>query len=150
MNTLKKISKFSIIRNYLESRRAEVYFREMKIKAPSLESNVFSLSGGNQQKVVIGRALNAEPEIILLDEPTKGIDVGSKNDIYNLINELAEKGKSIIMVSSELPELLEMCDRFIVMAEGTVVDEFGKEESSDRRVMEAATRSRNSIAERCM
>jgi ABC-type sugar transport system ATPase subunit len=150
LNTLKKISKFSIIRNYLESRRAEVYFREMKIKAPSLESNVFSLSGGNQQKVVIGRALNAEPEIILLDEPTKGIDVGSKNDIYNLINELAEKGKSIIMVSSELPELLEMCDRFIVMAEGTVVDEFGKEESSDRRVMEAATRSRNSIAERCM
>jgi ABC-type sugar transport system ATPase subunit len=150
LNTLEKIAKFRIINNSIESERANTYFRQMRIKAPSLETNVFSLSGGNQQKVVMGRALNAEPEIILLDEPTKGIDVGSKNDIYNLINELVEQGKSIIMVSSELPELLGMCDRFIVMAEGRIVDELTRDEASDKRIMEAATRMHNRKNKGCL
>lgn len=142
INNLKNICRRGIINRKLEEARALKYFKQMRVKAPGIETSVLALSGGNQQKVVIGRALNTEPAIILLDEPTKGIDVGSKNEIYNLINDLVGIGVSIIMVSSELPELMEMCDRFIVMANGTVVAEMSKEEVSEKDIMLAATKSR--------
>jgi D-xylose transport system ATP-binding protein len=109
------------------------------VKAPGIFTNVLALSGGNQQKVVIGRALNTEPLIILLDEPTKGIDVGSKSEIYGIINSLSEMGVSIIMVSSELPELLAMCDRFVVMANGTISKILPKHEADELSIMKAAT-----------
>jgi D-xylose transport system ATP-binding protein len=123
------------------SRVVEPYFRDFKIKASSLESKVSTLSGGNQQKVVIARTMNVNPELIILDEPTKGIDIGSKNEIYELINELALRNTAIIMISSEIPELIAMSDRFIVMAEGRIVCELPKEEATESLIMEKAVSS---------
>jgi D-xylose transport system ATP-binding protein len=114
------------------------YFDKLKIKAQSLRTKVATLSGGNQQKVVIARSLNTLPELIILDEPTKGIDVGSKNEIYLLINELAAQKTAIIMISSELPELLAMSDRFVVLAEGRVAGELNKEIATYASIMEKA------------
>ncbi len=118
--------------------RTKRYFEGLRIKAPSISTKVAALSGGNQQKVVIARSLNTEPRIMILDEPTKGIDVGSKNEIYNIINEMAADGVAVIMISSELPELLGMSDRYLVMAEGRVVGELSRGEASDERIMEMA------------
>ena len=118
--------------------RAQTYFANLRVKAPSSSTKVATLSGGNQQKVVIARSLNPEPRIIILDEPTKGIDVGSKNDIYNIINDMAADGVAVIMISSELPELMGMSDRYVVMAEGRVVGELSREEGTDARIMEMA------------
>ena len=118
--------------------RVRKYFDSLRIKAPSVATKVNTLSGGNQQKVVIARSLNTQPRIIILDEPTKGIDVGSKNDIYNIINDMAADGVAVIMISSELPELMGMSDRYIVMAEGRVVGELSREEGTDERIMEMA------------
>ena len=118
--------------------RVQEYFDKLRIKAPSVATKVNTLSGGNQQKVVIARSLNTQPRIIIMDEPTKGIDVGSKNDIYNIINDMAADGVAIIMISSELPELMGMSDRYVVMAEGRVVGELSREEGTDERIMEMA------------
>jgi D-xylose transport system ATP-binding protein len=118
--------------------RGKKYFDELRIKATGINTKVITLSGGNQQKVVIARTLNSEPRLIILDEPTKGIDVGSKNEIYGLINDMAAKGVAVIMISSELPELMAMSDRFIVMAEGRVVGELGKEDATDAAIMQMA------------
>ncbi len=127
------------------SKRAKTYFDDLSIKAPTLETMVANLSGGNQQKVVIARTLNTEPKVLILDEPTKGIDVGSKNEIYQLINDLCAKGVAIIMISSELPELMAMSDRFVVMAEGKVVGELSKEEATTNKIMELATHTFKSV-----
>ena len=121
--------------------RAKTYFDNLRVKAPSPATKVATLSGGNQQKVVIARSLNPEPRIIILDEPTKGIDVGSKNDIYNIINDMAADGVAVIMISSELPELMGMSDRYVVMAEGRVVGELSREEGTDARIMEMAVKT---------
>jgi ABC-type branched-subunit amino acid transport system ATPase component len=118
--------------------RGKKYFDELRIKATGINTKVITLSGGNQQKVVIARTLNYEPRLIILDEPTKGIDVGSKNEIYGLINDMAAKGVAVIMISSELPEQMAMSDRFIVMAEGRVVGELGKEDATDAAIMQMA------------
>ena len=119
-------------------KRVQEYFDKLRIKAPSVATKVNTLSGGNQQKVVIARSLNTQPRIIIMDEPTKGIDVGSKNDIYNIINDMAADGVAIIMISSELPELMGMSDRYVVMAEGRVVGELSREDGTDERIMEMA------------
>jgi D-xylose transport system ATP-binding protein len=118
--------------------RAKKFFGDLRIKAPGIYTKVITLSGGNQQKVVIARTLNAEPRLIILDEPTKGIDVGSKNEIYGLINDMAAKGVAIIIISSELPELMAMSDRFVVMAEGRIVGELSKEDATDEAIMRMA------------
>ena len=115
------------------------YYDAMGVKANSMNDLVESLSGGNQQKVVIGRTLNAEPRIVILDEPTKGIDVGAKAEIYNLINQLAERGVAVVLISSELSELMAMSDRFLVMAEGRVAGELSKEEATEAKIMNLAT-----------
>ena len=109
---------------------------------------VTNLSGGNQQKVILAKVLMANPHILFMDEPTKGIDIGAKNEIYKLMLELVNQGISIVMISSELPELLAMCDRFVVLAEGKVADEFSKEEASEYRVMLAATQARDQLTRR--
>ncbi|MDO4548008.1 MAG: sugar ABC transporter ATP-binding protein [Clostridia bacterium] len=128
------------------ARRVKEYFDKLRIKAPSMATKVLTLSGGNQQKVVIARSLNAKPKIMILDEPTKGIDVGSKNEIYGLISDMAVDGVAIIMISSELPELMGMSDRFIVMAEGRVVGELSRDEASDAKIMELAVTTFKTIA----
>ncbi len=138
ISNLNKISSGPFVSAKRLRTRAQSYFDNLRVKAPSSSTKVATLSGGNQQKVVIARSLNPEPRIIILDEPTKGIDVGSKNDIYNIINDMAADGVAVIMISSELPELMGMSDRYIVMAEGRVVGELSREEGTDARIMEMA------------
>jgi len=112
----------------------------LKIKTPSLDQKVKNLSGGNQQKVVLGKWLSRDCNILIFDEPTRGIDVGAKSEIYKLINKLAAEGKSIIMISSELPEILRMSHRIIVMCEGRITGELSCEEATQERIMEYATK----------
>jgi ribose transport system ATP-binding protein len=121
--------------------RAEARSRieELKIKTPSLKQKVKFLSGGNQQKVIIAKWLTRNCDILIFDEPTRGIDVGAKSEIYKLLNELAEKGKSIIMISSELPEILRMSHRIVVMCEGRVTGELSATEATQERIMHYAT-----------
>ena len=116
--------------------------RKFNIKTPSIEQMVVNLSGGNQQKVILAKVMMANPRILLMDEPTKGVDIGAKNEIYKLMLGLVKEGISIVMISSELPELLAMCDRFVVLAEGRIAEEFAKVEASEHSVMLAATQAR--------
>lgn len=136
---LKGISKNGIVNNNEEVLIGEKYRKSLNIKTPSIEQQLEYLSGGNQQKVALGKWLFTNPNILILDEPTRGIDVGAKFEIYTLINELVEKGMSIIMISSELPELLAMSDRFYVVAEGVVTGELSKSEATQENIMRLAT-----------
>ena len=139
ISNLNVVSKGFVVQDNKLASRAKTYFDELRVKAPTLETMVGNLSGGNQQKVVIARSLNTDPKVLILDEPTKGIDVGSKNEIYQLINDLCAKGVAVIMISSELPELMAMSDRVMVMAEGRIVGELQKDEIENNRIMEMAT-----------
>ena len=136
ISNLKAVRTGALVSRRKMNARVKTYFDRLRIKAPTMGTKVVTLSGGNQQKVVIARSLNTEPKIIILDEPTKGIDVGSKNDIYNIINQMAADGVAVIMISSELPELMGMSDRYVVMAEGRAVGELSREEGTDSRIME--------------
>ncbi|MGA9089271.1 MAG: sugar ABC transporter ATP-binding protein [Bradyrhizobium sp.] len=120
----------------------EKYVEELGVKTPDIDTIVGTLSGGNQQKVVLGKWLNASPEIFILDEPTRGIDIGAKVEIYKLLNRLAGQGVAIIMISSELPEVLGMSDRILVMREGAIVAEFTRDEATREAIMEFATGAR--------
>ena len=110
----------------------------MRVKCPSQKTKIRTLSGGNQQKVILARWLLTEPTVLMLDEPTRGIDVGSKYEIYRLIGELAEKGKSIIMVSGELPELLGVCDRIYVMSGGRISGAVDAKSTTQEEIMTLA------------
>lgn len=123
------------------------YVEALTIKTPSLQQRVKNLSGGNQQKVVIGKWLTADTDVLIFDEPTRGIDVGAKSEIYHLLNELAGQGKSIIMISSELPEILRMSHRIIVMCEGRITGELTAAEATQERIMTYATQRRLLVAE---
>ena len=112
----------------------------MHTKTPSQETKIRSLSGGNQQKVIIGRWLLTEPDVLLLDEPTRGIDVGAKYEIYQLILDLANKGKTVIMVSSEMPELLGVCDRILVMSGGRLAGEVDAKTATQEDIMRLAAK----------
>ena len=146
ISNLRDVSTATVVADKSLRKRAKKYYDKLHIKAPSIKTMVNTLPGGNQQKVVIARSLNAEPKIIILDEPTKGIDVGSKNEIYGHINEMAKEGKAIIMISSELPELMAMSDRFIVMAEGRVAGELDKQSACEAAIMELAVKTFKTIA----
>ena len=146
ISNLSAVSKASVVSEKRVRARAKEYFDSLRIKAPGVNTKVNTLSGGNQQKVVIARSLNCDPKLIILDEPTKGIDVGSKNEIYYLINSMAAKGVAIVMISSELPELMAMSDRFIVMAEGKVVGELSAEEATDAAIMKMAVSTFKPVA----
>ena len=139
INNLRLISHAFLLDPGKERQVATDYTQKLNIQTRSIEALITNLSGGNQQKVVIGRTLLGAPKILLLDEPTKGVDVGAKNEIYKIMLDLVREGISIIMISSELPELLAMCDRFVVLAGGRIVDEFVKADASEHRVMLAAT-----------
>lgn len=114
-------------------------FKKMRVKTPTIDTVIASLSGGNQQKVVLAKWMIRNPDILILDEPTRGIDVGAKFEIYKLMTELAKEGKVVIMVSSELPELIGMCDRIYVMAKGTITGEIKREDFSQELIMKYAT-----------
>src|SRR6201999_2348433 len=114
---------------------AQDYRRKTNIKCASVFEKAANLSGGNQQKVLISKWLFSDPEVLILDEPTRGIDVGAKYEIYTLINQLADEGKAVILISSEMPELLGLCDRIYVMNEGKLIDEMPASEASQERIM---------------
>ena len=138
---LKKVSRHTVIDNHKESSAAEEYCAKLNIKAPSILQCTGNLSGGNQQKVALAKWIMAEPDLLILDEPTRGIDVGAKYEIYCIINRLANEGKSIILISSELPEVLGMADRIYVMNEGSIVGELDKESASQESIMKCIMKS---------
>jgi ribose transport system ATP-binding protein len=117
----------------------------LSIKTPSLQQKVKNLSGGNQQKVIVGKWLTADTEILIFDEPTRGIDVGAKSEIYKLLNDLAAQGKAIVMISSELPEILRMSHRIIVMCEGRITGELTAGEATQESIMKYATQRGETI-----
>ncbi|MBR4732234.1 MAG: sugar ABC transporter ATP-binding protein [Lachnospiraceae bacterium] len=129
------ISKHMVIDRDMEYHAAETYRDKLKTKCPTVEQNVGNLSGGNQQKVLLAKWMFADPDILILDEPTRGIDVGAKYEIYCIINQLVAEGKSVIMISSELPEIIGMCDRIYIMNEGKIVGEVNGEEASQESIM---------------
>lgn len=132
---LDAISKNTIIDKDKEYAVAVEYKEKLKTKCPTVEQNVGNLSGGNQQKVLLAKWMFAEPDILILDEPTRGIDVGAKYEIYCIINQLVAEGKSVIMISSEMPEILGMCDRIYVMNEGKMVGELSGSEATQEIIM---------------
>ena len=121
---------------------ASGFVQALAIKTPSVQQKVKNLSGGNQQKVIIGKWLTANTDILIFDEPTRGIDVGAKSEIYRLLNDLARQGKGIIMISSELPEILRMSHRIIVMCEGRITGELSSSEATQEKIMSLATQRR--------
>ena len=133
--SLHKVCNHGIIDVDREGHEAEKKKEEMGTKTPSVEQKVGNLSGGNQQKALLGKWMFTEPDVLILDEPTRGIDVGAKYDIYCLINEMVANDKAVIMVSSEMPELLGMCDRIYVMSEGLMTGELRAEEATQERIM---------------
>jgi putative multiple sugar transport system ATP-binding protein len=139
--SLNKISKRGVIDNTEETRVATEYRSKLNIRSSSIYQKIQNLSGGNQQKVMLAKWIFAAPDILILDEPTRGIDVGAKYEIYTIINQLAEEGKAIIFISSELPEVLGLCDRIYVMNEGQIVGELTKEEASQEKIMRCIMQS---------
>ena len=139
LTILNKFQKRLLLDKKQERALAKKYFDMLRVKSPSMDTIITNLSGGNQQKVILAKWLLTDLNIIILDEPTRGIDVGTKSEIYKIINDLACKGISIIMISSELPELLAMCDRFVVLGKGVVQDEMTKDEANEVNVLQKAS-----------
>ena len=135
MAKMDKISKWGVIDKEMEIKVANDYREKLNTKCPSVLQNVGNLSGGNQQKVLLSKWMFAEPDVLILDEPTRGIDVGAKYEIYCIINDLVASGKSVIMITSELPEVLGMCDRIYVMNEGKLVGELSGDEATQEKIM---------------
>ncbi len=143
MSSLKTVSRAGFLNARKEKEIADKYMKQLNVKAPSCNVNAGDLSGGNQQKVVIAKGLATDPDILILDEPTRGIDVGSKAEIYEIMNDLVEKGVSIIMISSELPELMNMSDRIVIMREGRITGVVSAEEMgsvTEEKIMSFATK----------
>jgi len=132
---LKRISRHGVINENEEIVHSEELRKKLNIKCSGILQKTGNLSGGNQQKVILGKWIFAEPDILMLDEPTRGIDVGAKYEIYTIINRLADEGKGVLVISSELPELLGMCDRIYVMNEGKILGELNSKEASQEKIM---------------
>lgn len=138
MSSHNKISRGTFINNSLEKQETQLYFDRMSVKAPSIFYLAGTLSGGNQQKVVLGKCLMTDAKVLILDEPTRGIDVGAKWEIYKLMVDLAKKGMAIIMISSELPEFIGMCDRAYIMSNGKIEGELDREHLTQENVVRIA------------
>ena len=141
MARLEKVCRKGIIDTDKENAVADEYRERLKTKTPTVQQAVGNLSGGNQQKVLLAKWMFADPEVLILDEPTRGIDVGAKYEIYCIMNDLVAQGKSVIMISSEMPELLGMCDRIYVMNEGCMVAEMPAAEATQEKIMAAILQS---------
>lgn len=138
LSSLDQFRRFGLLQHARERTRNQAFFDSLKVRATGLDAVVGRLSGGNQQKVVLGKALMTGPRVVMLDEPTRGIDVGAKLEIYELVNRLTAEGKAVLLVSSELPELIGMSDRILMLHEGRIGGEFRREEATQERLMEAA------------
>ncbi|MBP7901800.1 MAG: sugar ABC transporter ATP-binding protein [Spirochaetes bacterium] len=130
-----KVSKYNILDLDLEVKVSNEYRQKLNTKCSNVMQSVGSLSGGNQQKVLLSKWMFADPDVLMLDEPTRGIDVGAKYEIYTIMNQLVAEGKSVLMISSEMPEILGMCDRIYVMYDGRIVAEFSKEQATQESIM---------------
>lgn len=139
ISSLTRLSRMSVINENEEIKEVEKYLSNLHIKTTSSEQIVENLSGGNQQKVVIGKWLMTNPKVLILDEPTRGIDVGAKYEIYNIMNQLVDQGVCVVMISSELPELLGMSDRILVMCEGKFTGELSWQEVDQEKIIYYAT-----------
>jgi D-xylose transport system ATP-binding protein len=138
--SLSNLSKFGVLSDSVETSIAKDYIKNLRIKTPQTTSQVKNLSGGNQQKVVLAKWMLTKPKVLFLDEPTRGIDVGARAEIYKIVNQMASEGVAVVMVSSELPEVLGLSDRVIVMCGGRLTGEFSRDEATQERIMAAATR----------
>ena len=139
MSAMDKITRWGVINFRRADRISNEFVEKLDIRTPSLRQRIRNLSGGNQQKVIIARWLTLNPRVLILDEPTRGIDVGAKAEIHNLMNQLAQEGVGILMISSELPEIMGISDRILVMREGRVTGEFSRDEATQDDIMRAAT-----------
>jgi D-xylose transport system ATP-binding protein len=137
--SLDRISRFKVVDALEEIKSAERYTKELRIKTPSIEQKAGNLSGGNQQKVVLGKWLMTMPKVLILDEPTRGIDVGARVEIYNIINDLVDAGVAVIVISSDLLEILGVCDRILVMHEGRFTGELAVKDATQEKIMHYAT-----------
>jgi len=137
--SLAKLSKFGVVDQFTEHRVAESYRSSMNIRTPSVSVQAGKLSGGNQQKVVLSKWIYSGPDVLILDEPTRGIDVGAKFEIYGIINQLAAQGKAIILISSELPELLGLADRIYAISEGRITGEVARKDATQETLMHYMT-----------
>jgi L-arabinose transport system ATP-binding protein len=135
---LRRISRMRVVRRGEERRIAARFAKQLNVRTPSLEQVVANLSGGNQQKVVLARWLASRPRVLILDEPTRGVDVGAKAEIYDAIDNLAADGLAIIVISSELPEILALSDRVLVMQAGRIAGELPRQEATEQRILELA------------
>ncbi|GEL45645.1 ATP-binding cassette domain-containing protein [Cellulomonas hominis] len=142
---LGKLSKAGWVNGNEEIKVAEEYRRSMNIKAPTVMALAGKLSGGNQQKVVLSKWIYTDPEVLILDEPTRGIDVGAKYEIYTIINKLADSGKAVVVISSELPELLGICDRIYTLAFGRITGVLPRADATQERLMELMTKERDTV-----
>ena len=133
--SLDKISRAGVVDENRENLVSNEYRKKLNIKCSGIDQRVESLSGGNQQKVVLGKWIMSDPDVLILDEPTRGIDVGAKYEIYTIINKLASEGKAILMISSEMPELLGMCDRIYVITDGEIAGELPREQATQESIM---------------
>ena len=143
---LDRFLRINVIRRREESDAVSRSIAALRIKTPSSDVEVDKLSGGNQQKVALAKSLLTRPQVLLLDEPTRGIDIGAKAEIYGLISRLAQDGAAIVMASSELPELLAMCDRILVLCDGRLTADLTRAEATQERIMEAATARQRAAA----
>lgn len=137
-NLKKYENKFKSLDKKEEAKDIEYYIKKINIKTPNKEQFIKNLSGGNQQKVILAKWLMLSPEVLIIDEPTRGIDVGAKKEIYELLNELKASGKAIIMISSDLPEVLGISDRIMVMSEGRISGELNRDEANQESIMKLA------------
>ena len=138
LSSIDRLVRMGLVDQAAEVTRNQAIFKNLRIKAPGLEAIVGRLSGGNQQKVVLGKALLTDPKVVFLDEPTRGIDVGAKLEVYELINQLTDAGQAVVLVSSELPELMGMSDRIVMLSEGRVGGTFTREEATQEKLLAAA------------
>ena len=139
IKTSKGKGTIGLTNNKFEKECAEEQKKNLNIKCASVDQNITELSGGNQQKVILGKWLAADSQIIIFDEPTKGIDIGSKSEIYTLMRKLADEGKGVLVVSSELPELLAVCDTIAVFREGKIVQTFPHKDATEEKIIMAST-----------
>mgnify|MGYP000866522944 CR=1 FL=1 len=139
LSILRRLRRLIYLDQKKERRVIDEYFRSLAIRAPSPRASILTLSGGNQQKVVLAKSLMTDMKVLFLDEPTRGIDVGAKAEIYKIIRDLSLRGLSIVMVSSEHPELVAMCDRFVVLGGGRVVGELDRSNVSEKTLIRVAS-----------
>jgi ABC-type sugar transport system ATPase subunit len=144
--TLAELTRGGLIRSGQERSVARQMAERLAIRASSVDAPIGSLSGGNQQKAILGRWLLTRPKVLLLDDPTRGVDVGAKAELYRLMDELCAEGLGILVTSSELPELLTLCDRILVLCEGHLTGELARGEATEQRIMELATQRSSAVA----